>query len=283
MKTLFIGWNENGERCLQALLDRKYTFEQLVIPTGYDTQKMREIADKNNIPVYEYKNDLDQLEKLITTINPDLILVASFPKLLPNSILGLPKFGVINVHTGELPKYRGFHPLNWAIIRDEARIGVTVHYMDEGMDTGDILAQGTVAVTNHDDILTIKDKATTLGASLLADVMEQVAKSKTKLVGVQQRDSQVLFAPMRRPHDSAIKWTNTSRDVFNVVRALKAPYPNAYGLAPDGQKVEFEESYMPNQAGVVIGKVKGYYLVTTGDGVIMLKTKHNLGVGTQLQ
>jgi len=282
MKILFIGWNENGERCLTNLLGRGHKFEHLIVPLGYDIEPMKDIAAAAGIPVYEYDRNLEQLEELVRKINPDLIIVASFPKLLPQKVLDLPRLGVINVHTGELPKYRGFHPLNWAIIRDEPRIGVTVHYMDAGMDTGDVLAQATVEMTNRDTILTIKDKTTALGAELLGPVVDKIANSGGKIPGTPQRDSQVLFAPRRTPGDSKIKWGNTSRDIFNLVRAVLGPYPNAHSTNAKGEKVEFQSSYVPGTPGSVIGEIEGHYVITTGDGVIMLKTDRKLKIGERL-
>ncbi len=257
MEILFIGWNENGEKCLTALLKKSYKIKQVVVPTGYDTAGMFKIAKKHSLPVYEYQRDLQKLEEVARKVNPDLIIIASFPKLIPASIINMPKLGVINTHTGELPKYRGFHPLNWAIVRDEPRIGVTIQYIDEGMDTGDILAQGTVEMTNEDDILTIKEKTTTLGAELIVGVVDRISKSPNKKVaGRQQRDSQALFAPKRTENDGKIKWSNNSRDIFNLVRALKTPYPNAFGLNKSKEKVSFAESYVPKVHGEVIGKLK---------------------------
>lgn len=283
MRILFIGWNENGEKCLSTLLKDGHKIQQLILPGGYETDMMKQIASKHSLPIYEYEKDLDKLKEVILGVDPELIVVASFPKLIPQDIIDLPKYGVINVHTGELPKYRGYHPLNWALIRDEPRIGVTVHYIDEGMDTGNVLAQGTVEVTNKDDILTIKDRTTTLGAELLGGVINEVVTTKRRLPGTEQRDSQVLFAPLRRPGDSKIKWSNNSRDIFNLVRAVTGPYPNAFGLKEDDQPVEFASSYLPAEPGVVIGEIDGHYVVTTGDGVIMLKSNQPLKIGTRLK
>lgn len=283
MKMIFIGWNENGENCLQTLLDKSYSFEQLVIPVGYDTQPMKDIAAKHGIPVYEYAKDLDALRKLVVDIDPELILVASFPKLLPAEILDLPKYGVINVHTGELPRYRGWHPLNWAIIRDEQRIGVTVHYMDVGMDSGDVLAQGTVELTHQDDINSIKHKTTILGAKLLGEVVDKATASTERLVGQQQRDSQVLFAPRRNAHDGRVKWTNPARDIFNLVRALVDPYPNAFAIDGSGKEVRFKKAYVPEEPGTVLFKMDQGYIIATGDGVIMLETDRELKIGERLQ
>jgi len=283
MKMMFIGWNENGEKCLQTLLDKSYRFEQLVVPTGYDTEPMKRLASQHDLPVYEYANDLTALKDLVEKIQPDVILVASFPKLLTADILALPKYGVINVHTGELPKYRGFHPLNWAIIRDEARIGVTVHYMDVGMDTGDVLAQGTVDMNHDDDIVSIKEKTTTLGAELLGGVVDDLVTRNAKLIGRQQRDSQALFAPKRGPADGRIKWTNTSRDIFNMVRALVDPYPNAFALDSQGQEVRLKKAVVYGDVGKVLAQVDGAYLISTGDGVILVKTDRQLAVGERLQ
>lgn len=283
MKIFFIGWNENGEKCLLKLLKNSLDVVQVVVPSGFDTKKMFEICKKYKVPVEENGDEIDRLRELIRNKKTDIIAVASFPKLFPKDLVDMPSLGTVNVHTAELPKYRGYHPLNWAIIRDEKTVGVTVHYMDEGMDTGDILAQESIEISNSDDINSIKDKLTTIGAQLLVKILKRMEKAGHRLEGIKQKESEVLFAPKRKEGDGRIKWSQNSRDVFNLVRALKSPYPNAFGKNEKGDKIEFEKSFLSKKYGEVLGKVKDYYIISVGDGVVLLKTKSKLRVGEILK
>jgi len=278
LKLIFIGWNENGEKCLNRLIQNKHRVLQVFLPEGYEVDSMIKICKLHHIKFDYLKKDWESLRKKFSELKPDLLVVASFPFLMPEDILNLPKFGAINVHAGELPKYRGYHPINWAIIKDESCLGVTVHYIDEGMDSGNIIAQDTVNLTNRDDVNSMRRKLTDLGAKLVVRAVNKIDKSKGNFRGIEQRDNQVLFAPKRNEVDGKIKWTNRSRDIFNLIRALHNPCPNAFGFL-NNEKVLFQKSYVPNNPGEVIGIIKGFYVVTTGDGVIMLKTNHKLNIG----
>jgi len=283
MKIFFIGWNQNGEKCLRILLKQGYKVDHVIVPSGFDTSSMYGIANRHAVPISENNGDMSKLIKMIRQSKPDLIIMASFPKLISQEIIDYPKLGTINVHTGELPKYRGYHPLNWAIIRDEKFIGVTVHYVDRGMDSGNILGQGRVALTNTDDINTVKNKLTALGSKILVKIVRKISKSQKKLEGIEQRDSEVIFSPKRLPQDGKIKWTNNARDIFNLVRALKFPYDNGFALRSDGTKITFSKSFLSKNVGLVLAKVQKYYLIVVGDGVVLLKTESQLKIGEYLK
>lgn len=270
MKILFLGWNENGEKVLASLIRNGYIPKKVFVPEGYDVKNIYSICKSHKIAVSKANKDIDKLGNKISLIKPDLIIIASFPWLISQNTIGLSKLGIINVHAGELPKYRGYHPINWAIIRDEPRIGVTVHYVDAGMDSGNILAQKTIPIKNNDTVITLRRKLTTIGARLLVNVVKKIDQ-KSKITGKQQRDSQVIFAPRRYPKDSEIKWSNNTRDIFNLIRALRDPYPNAFSYK-SGKKIEFKKVYLSKTPGKVIGKLKGHYVISTGDGAILIKT-----------
>lgn len=282
MKILFIGWGEGGFKCLKAITDNGFIASSVVVPQDYNTEEMKGLCNLNNIPIVDFQS-AGHLLDMVETIKPDLIIIASFPKILPKKIIFYPKLGSINVHTGELPKYRGYHPLNWAIIRDEKRVGVTVHYVDEKVDSGDILAQETIVLKNEDSINTIKESLTQIGADLLVKVIKKIDKTGRKIKGKKQRESLTTYAPKRIADDGKINWQNNTRDIFNLIRALEIPYPNAFAFNDKGEKIEFEESYLSKTTGKVLAKIRDYYLINTGDGAILLKTKMKLRVGEILK
>lgn len=283
MKIVFIGWNENGEKCLSILIKNNLKPESVFLPRDYKVTKMVEICKKDHVKFFELNRDLNELEKRLKKVQPDLLIVASFPILLPQNILNIPRYGSINVHAGLLPKYRGYHPINWAIIKDEGEIGVTVHYIDEGMDTGDILAQESIEVKNTDDVITLRNKLTSIGASLLLKVVKNIRKEKRRILGKVQKNSEAIFAPRRFPNEGLIKWLHNSREIFNLIRALKTPYPNAFSFNSKGEKVEFRKSFISKIPGKILAKINDYYLISTGDGVILVKTNKVLRIGEILR
>lgn len=282
MRILFLGWGDNGYKCLSELLEQRFNVINVIVPINYNIEGMRQLCDKCNINLEEFQSNEILIGK-IETYKPDLMIIASFPKILPKNIIDYPKRGSINVHAGELPKYRGYHPINWAIIRDEKEVGVTVHYIDEEVDSGDILAQKVIPLRNRDDINSIRKALIRLGAKLLIKVVKRLSKHKKRIKGIKQEEGRATYAPRRRVEDGKIIWKNNTREIFNLVRALKSPYPNAFGFNQKGEKIEFKESFLPKKFGEILAKIKGYYLISIGDGVILLKTKKKLSVGEILK
>lgn len=278
MKIVFIGWNENGEKCLSALLKNKFDVVHALVPKGYETDGMFRIAKKFKVEISETDGTKSNLKKEILDAKPDLLIVASFHKLIDSEIINFSKYGSINVHTSALPKYRGYHPLNWAIIKGENTIGVTVHYIDSGADSGDILAQKIIPISNKDDINSVREKLTTIGAELLVDVVKKIDKKKARLIGTVQNHEEASYAPKRTPEEGKINWDKDTREIFNLIRALKSPYPNAFTSNKKREKIEIEESYVSKTPGKVLAKIDDYYLISTGDGVILVKTNSELEI-----
>jgi methionyl-tRNA formyltransferase len=284
LKFAFFGYGDNGFTSLSALLAKDLK-PHLVIHISQNSQQLAELATAHQITTFVF-NKLEKtiLEAELNKIKLDLICIASFPYLIPQSIINLPKFGVLNVHTAALPKYRGYHPINWALIKDEPTVGVTLHYVDHGMDTGDIIDQTTIAVTNADDINTLKRRLNDAGAVLLVKAVDRINRSRKKLVGREQADSQATFAPKRSAADGKVKWSNNTRDIFNLIRALKDPYPNAFSITSSGDTVLIKATLLHSQPGTVLAQLNhGYYVVTTGDGIIAIKTDKSLTVGDVLK
>ena len=268
MKIVFVGYNANGEKCLRALCERGRRPALVVIPDGVDAGGMRAVAGRRELPLREV-GDIHALEPELRRMAPDLLVVASYPRLFRASLLAIPRKGELNVHTGALPRWRGVHPLNWALIHDDPEMGVTVHYMEEGADSGGIVAQKTIPVGIEDDINSMRDKLTTLGAELLADAIDRIADGT---VTVSPQDSAAAtWAPRRRPEQGRLDWSRPSREVFSLCRALYAPYPNAFGLRGD-DIVRVEKVHVSARPGTVLARVgRCDYVVATGDGTIFVR------------
>ena len=284
MKIVFFGFGENGEKCLTRIIKDKIKVLMVITAPGYENAKIKLIARKSKIPVLNYTPlSIDYVIKKLKTVKAELLVVASFPHLLPKELINSSKYGTINVHASLLPAYRGLHPLNWAIIKNEKYVGVTVHYMTETMDAGDILAQKSILVTDKDDVNSLKKKIISLGSKLLLKVISLIAKEGGRIKGNPQNPCLVSFAPKRYPSDGKISFNSKSRDVFNLVRALAPPYPMAYAYGNEGQKVEFEKAYIGKRTGEILAKIRDYYLISVSDGVVFLKTKAKLKIGDILR
>jgi len=170
---------------------------------------------------------LDQLRIL----QPDLIVVAAYGQILPTSILELPRLGCINVHTSLLPKYRGAAPIQWAILNDEPKTGVTIMKMDAGLDTGAILAQESSPISDSDTSESLHDRLADLGAQLLARTIPEYAAGN-----IQPRPQPVeeaSYAPKIKKEHGRLDWNQPGRVLWNRVRGL-TPWPGAFTFLLSG-------------------------------------------------
>jgi len=212
--------------------------------------------------------DAEFVEHLKTLV-PDAVIVAAYGQILPKDILMLPKFGCINIHASLLPLYRGAAPVNWAIIRGEKETGITIMQMDEGMDTGAILAQERIPIEPNDTAGTLMEKLSVLGANLITAALPQVVSGK--LVPTAQDSSQATLAPLLKKADGLINWVRPAVEIHNRVRGL-SPWPGAYGFL-DGKMLKIistEAIAGHEQAGSLCEKGKDSLEVGTGSGLLRI-------------
>lgn len=191
----------------------------------YDSVK--KLCDQNKIPVDE-KINISKIEvEKIKKISPDLILSVGWRRLLPNSILSIPKYGSINMHDGLIPKYRGFAPINWAIINGETEAGITTHFIDAGIDTGSIIMQKKISINFEDTAYDVYNRLLELSSNLLLETLSLVDSKQVKPIN-QTLHNQGFFCSRRFPSDGRIDWANNRLEVYNLIRALSDPYPNAF-------------------------------------------------------
>lgn len=275
MKVLLAGWNENALFCLKALLKSHHRVILLLFPYGYDTGEIENLCIKENI-CWKRLSKGESLKEYLDENKPDIFISASWPKIIEQEVLAIPKYGAINVHAALLPKNRGCHPLNWAIVKGEKETGVTVHYLDEGVDSGDIILQKKVPITYSDDINSIRRKIVRLGARVLVAALDLIEDGQ--VARIPQNQAEATFAPKRVPKDSHLNWQASSDQATDLIRALYAPYPNAFSFNQKGEKVEFPKVFRAACAGQVLFKYKGYWAVSTGNGLVLVKAK-NIKVG----
>lgn len=233
MNIVFMGTPDFAVPSLQRLFDDGYNIRCVI--TQPDKPKGRKqiltsppikcLALENNIEVFQPKTlkDNSAFEK-IAELSPDLIIVVAYGKILPKSILDIPKMGCINVHGSLLPKYRGAAPIQHAILNGEITTGVTTMLMDEGLDTGDILYKSETTISENETSGELFDRLSFLGAELLA---QTIMKLKTnQLNPIKQDDNKASYAPMLTREMSKIDWSFSALAIHNTIRGL-FPWPIA--------------------------------------------------------
>ncbi|MCM1251864.1 MAG: methionyl-tRNA formyltransferase [Clostridium sp.] len=232
-------------------------------------------AKENNIPL-ELSENVNSKEFIdrIKRYNADLFVSMSFNQILKLEIINLPKYKTINCHAGKLPFYRGRNILNWALINDEKEFGVTVHYVDEGIDTGDILLQEVYPITDEDDYGTLLERAYDGCADVLYRAIKIIQNDAVQRIRQCDIDPVGMYCGGRGCGDEIIDWNKTSREIFNFIRALSIPGPMATSWI-NGKKIGINKSRMVNGAhkyinnvGQVIGKSEDGFFIKTGDTIL---------------
>ena len=233
---------------------------------------VKQYALENNISVMQpqtIKGNIEFIQKL-KDLNPDVICVVAYGKLLPQEILEIPRYGCINVHASLLPKYRGAAPIQWAILNGDKVTGVTTMFMDKGMDTGDIILKKEVEIEENETTGELWDRLALLGGNLLVDTLEQIEKG---IAPRQKQGEEFSIAPMLSKDMAKIRWEEqTAIQIKNLVRGLN-PIMGAYTFL-NGKKIKFwkvsvEENInneeIPN--GTIVDNEKGL-LIKTKEGLL---------------
>lgn len=235
---------------------------------------VKEFALKFNFNVVQpdkLKGNEDFLE-ILKKINPDVIVVVAYGKILPREILEIPKYGCINVHASLLPEYRGAAPIQRALIDGKDYTGVTIMKMDEGLDTGDILLQEKIKIDQNDDVITLSKKLSDLGAKLLIEALKNISN----IVPVKQDSTKATYAPQIEKKEGQISWDMKAVEIYNRFRALKV-WPGIFtvykGKILKIHDMELTEIYNCEnvQNGTILEIDKNGIFIKVDCGVIKLK------------
>ncbi|MCP8970186.1 methionyl-tRNA formyltransferase [Ectobacillus ponti] len=192
-------------------------------------------AEKHGIPVLQPLKIRQPHEyEQVLALQPDLIVTAAFGQILPKEILEAPKYGCINVHASLLPELRGGAPIHYSIIQGKEKTGITIMYMVEKLDAGDILTQVEVPITERDNVGTLHDKLSAAGAKLLSGTIPLLIEGG--ITPVAQKDEEATFAWNIKREQERIDWTKTGEDIYNQIRGMH-PWPVAYTTL-DGQTMK---------------------------------------------
>ncbi|WP_366921591.1 methionyl-tRNA formyltransferase [Metallumcola ferriviriculae] len=242
---------------------------------------VKRFAQKNNFPVMQPEelnaDAISQLEALA----PDVIVVVAYGQLLPEKVLNIPTYGCLNVHASLLPKYRGAAPIHRAIINGEKESGVSIMRMERGMDTGPILAQRKVTITETMTTGELHDSLAEIGAQLLAETLAKIAEVSP----VTQQDSEATYADKISKADEKLNWNRSAADIVNLVRGMN-PWPGTYTTLEDKRLKIFDAELFPYrpmvkeksnkcrpEPGMILEIVPTGIVVATGDDNAVLVTR----------
>ena len=280
-RIIFMGTGDFSVPSLTALHENHY--DVLAVVTQPDRPKgrgrrlvsppVKQVASTLNYPVLQPLRIKEPwfIEKIIA-LDPDLYVVVAYGRILPASFLSIPCLGAINIHASLLPKYRGPAPIQWAIINGEHETGVTTMWMDEGMDTGDILLSSKVPIRPYDTSGSLHRLLAEAGAQLLIKTLAKL-KSGT-LVGKPQDKLSATYAPLLKKGDGRIDWTMDVKSLDAFVRGMN-PWPGAFtflfGKRLKVLKVKDLRKPAREKPGTVLEGFPGDFNVATGRGVLALK------------
>ncbi len=232
---------------------------------------VKELAEQHNILVIQLDKLREKYQEIID-LDPDLIVTCAYGQILPKELLDYPKYGCINVHASLLPKLRGGAPIHRAIINGHSKTGITIMYMAEGMDDGDIISQKEIEITDIDTASSLHDKLSKLGSELLIETLPSILEGTNKRE--KQESSLVTFAPIIKKEDEKIDFSKSSIQVYNQIRGLNS-FPGAYFIL-NGKRFKVWESIVGNETfhqnlvGEVVKIYKEGIGIKTSNGVIIL-------------
>lgn len=274
-RIVFMGTPEFSVPVLQRLIYDGYNVVGVVTQPDRPVGRKRVItpppvkveAKKHDIHVLQPNRirEPEEVEKVLA-LNPDLIVTAAFGQILPNEILDSPALGCINVHASLLPELRGGAPIHYSILQGKKVTGVTIMYMVEKLDAGDILTKVKVPIEEQDHVGTLHDKLSVAGAQLLSETIPQLIKGE--LTPIKQNNNEATFASNITREQEIIEWNRSGEEIYNHIRGLH-PWPVAYSYYQGkvmkiwwGEKVNTLEGEQP---GKIISIEEDSFVVATGN------------------
>lgn len=285
MRILFIGSIRFSLSCLTAVIKSGGNViavlgqSAAVNRSNADYADLEPLARRNGIPYYAIeKIGVADTVRLVESLRPDIIFVFGFSQIIPKEILRIPPKGCVGSHPARLPCHRGRHPLIWTLVYGLDKGTLTFFYLDEGVDSGDILWQREFEITVHDNATTLYEKIETLTAAAISEFLPQLASGDAPRTA--QDHAKAGYWPKRTEKDGEIDWQAKSGQIHNLIRALAKPYVGAHTYLGADRMIVWK-SEPPTSAytgipakgrpGDVVLVDSGRLLVRTGDGMINIK------------
>lgn len=286
LRILFMGTPDFARESLEAVYNADY--EILGVVTNPDKPKgrgmkmvaspVKEFALEKGLTVYQpekVRKNEEFIEK-IKSLNPDVICVVAYGKILPKEILETPKYGCINVHGSLLPKYRGAAPIQWAVLNGDKETGVTTMYMDVGMDTGDMILKEKVEIGEDETTGELWDRLSKIGGKLLVETLKQIEDGTAPR---EKQGEEFTMAPMLNKEMSKINWgEQTAQNIKNLVRGLN-PIMGAYTFL-DEKKIKFWKVDIAKQDEIIADNIEilrnGTVILSNPKEGLFIKTKDGI-------
>ncbi len=273
LKVVFMGTPIFSVPILENLIKNTNVIGVVTSPDAFVGRKkvltacpVKALALDNGISVFSpesIKKDYDFLVKL----KPDIIITCAYGQIVPEEVLNIPPLGCINIHASLLPKYRGGAPIHHAIMNNEKWTGITLMYMDKGMDTGDIITSSKVEITDDDNLETLSNKLSNLGSNMIIENLPSIINHTNKRE--KQNNDEATFAKIIKREDEHLDFNDTSINIYNKVRAL-APVPLAYFIMDD-MEYKIGKCEIVNGSGkvsTIINEDKDSFTIKSIDGAI---------------
>ena len=278
LKVIFMGTPEFCVPILEKLIKETNVVAVVTQPDKEVGRKheisfspIKKVAIKNNIKVLQPVKIKEEYEDIIS-LNPDIIITCAYGQIVPLAILNCPKYGCINVHASLLPKLRGGAPIHKAIINGYDKTGITIMYMDKGMDTGDMIEKAEVKIEDNDTAESLHDKLSAISVPLLMKTLPSIINGTNKRE--KQNDADATYAYNVSREEEHVSFDKSSKEIFNQIRGLNS-WPGAYAVL-DGKNIKLWSCVINNKKydkapGTIINLDKNGLEAITTDGSVLIK------------
>jgi len=274
MRIILIGQAAFGAQVLERLAQRGDKVVGAFAPVGRRGDPLKEVAGKLNIPIYQITSMKDpEVFHHYSRLNPDLGIMAFVTDIVPVSILGVPKLGTIQYHPSLLPKHRGGSAINWAIVNGETKTGITIFWPDEGIDTGPILMQKEISISNNDTVGSLYfNKLYPAGIESLLEAVNLIKQGVAPQIP--QDESQATYEGLCGESEARIDWSQPSKKTYNLIRGTN-PQPGAYTFL-HGKQIKIFDSELSidlgsGKPGQILDISEAGIKIAAIDGAIQVK------------
>lgn len=278
LKVIFMGTPDFAVPVLQKLIentnvvlvvtqpDKLVGRKQILTPTP-----IKKLALEHSIPVFQPTKIRQEYDVILNT-KADIIITCAYGQIIPKEILDYPRLGCINVHASLLPKYRGGAPIHWSLINGEEETGITIMYMAEKMDNGDIITQKDYKIEPSDNVGTLHEKLSEIGAQLLIQTLPSIINGTNQKIA--QEESNVTYAYNIKREEERLDFKKTGKEVINQIRGLN-PWPLANFLLENQEYKVLEARFLKKEHKEEIGKIieitKQNFGITCQDGILYIE------------
>ncbi|HDN59660.1 MAG TPA: methionyl-tRNA formyltransferase [Candidatus Marinimicrobia bacterium] len=278
MKVVFMGTPDFAVPSLREI--GKSNHQIISVVTGPDKPRgrgqklsktpVKEAAEKLNLTILQpEKLDSPEFSKQIEKLEPEIFVVVAF-RILPESLLQIPRKGAINLHASLLPRYRGAAPINWAIINGERETGITIFQIKPEVDTGEILYQEKIEIKEDDTAGSLHDKLSRIGAKALVRVLDMIERGEVK--PIPQNEKLATYAPKIKPEMGRIDWSKEAKNIKNLIHGL-SPVPGAFSFFKNKRvrflKANIEDTGTSYSPGTIVYLDKKCMKIQTGRGLLL--------------